>query len=82
MPDLVAYNVALSVVARSGRDDVALAMLERMRKDGEMLVDSTCCRSCFATHFHGCPLCSSRASFLRSTQTPEGSRSAVLIALP
>lgn len=35
MPDLVAYNVALSVVARSGREDVALAILERMRKDGK-----------------------------------------------
>lgn len=39
MPDIVAYNVALSVVARCGRDDVALAMLERMRRDGEIVVN-------------------------------------------
>ncbi|CAB1119855.1 unnamed protein product [Ectocarpus sp. CCAP 1310/34] len=34
LPDVNTYNAALSVVARSGREDVALALLNRMRIDG------------------------------------------------
>lgn len=35
LPDIKTYNAALSVVARSGREDVALALLNQMRIDGE-----------------------------------------------
>lgn len=67
MPDLVAYNVALSVIARSGRDDVALAMLERMRKDGELLLESAFCRFSFILPLNmNAGRCSSRAFVVRS----------------
>lgn len=35
MPEVKTYNAALSVVARSGREDVALALLRQMEIDGE-----------------------------------------------
>lgn len=38
LPDTKTYNAALKVVARSGREDVALALLNKMRTDGEILV--------------------------------------------
>lgn len=35
LPDINTYNAALSVISRSGREDVALALLNQMRIDGE-----------------------------------------------
>lgn len=36
LPDIKTYNAALSVIARGGREDVALALLNQMRIDGEI----------------------------------------------
>lgn len=37
LPDIKTYNAALRVVARSGREDVALALLNQMRGEGGLL---------------------------------------------
>ena len=47
LPDVVTYNTALGVIARSGREDVALALLDHMKIDGESAADSLVCLYAF-----------------------------------